>query len=343
MALVERAIEALDEVAPRPAAIPPLISGYNMRGAILRRAGRHAEALKTYEMAMDLARGRLDEALITRHVSVNMALALVFLGRFSAALEVYRGALEFAKRLGLKRDEANVLVNMGHAYFMMGEYDQALTQSQRGLYIARKAHATITLADGQLTLGLSYAALDRREVAERVLNESLRLAESVPHVYLAVHAMLALARLTLSGEAADPAEREQHARIALMQAEDCHERARASSLHWGVIESSAVMASAYRELGQMEQALEWIKGAWSRVRPEEPVGSEPIALLYAEVLTEAGREPEALAILEQVIAGTQQQAEQLNGAEERAEFLSRAAYQDVLDRRDALRQRSNKS
>ena len=58
---------------------------------------------------------------------------------------------------------------MGHAYFMLGEYDQAIDISKKGL------HQDPTLIGALLTLAGTYAVLGRKEEANHYIEDLLRL------------------------------------------------------------------------------------------------------------------------------------------------------------------------
>ena len=149
---------------------------------------------------------------------------------------------------------------------------------QRGLYLARKAGANYTLADGEISLGVCYAERGELETAERVLSEGLRLAESIPHLYLAIHAMLALAKIKLElGSTND-------LRVALMQAEDSLERSVAADMRWGMVSAHTILARAHHALGEPERALHHIETAHKLVQEGEVYGREDVYEVLALVL-----------------------------------------------------------
>lgn len=323
-AALERAIAGFEQL-DSPQGMWGVVACYNMKGALLRRAGRHQDALDLYRQAMAIAGDRLESDLTGRYLLINTGLALIYLGRFSEGLECYRRALTQARRLGHRRDEAGVLVNIGHAYAMLGDYDRAISHTQRGVYLARKTSATVTLADGQITLGTCYAETGQRAHAERVLSEGLRLAESIPHVYLAVHALLALARLKLDEGSV------QGARVALMQAEDCFERSEEAQMRWGCVSASVVMASAYEQLGMGSRALELARQAWSYVEQGEAVGREEAALVLSKLLIQQGEEAEAQRLIDETRAYILTRAQGIEDEEERARFLQRGVHRRVFE------------
>ncbi len=58
---------------------------------------------------------------------------------------------------------------MGHAYFMLGDYEQAIEVSKKGLHQDPSIYGAI------VTLAGSYAQLGRKEEARRYVDELLRL------------------------------------------------------------------------------------------------------------------------------------------------------------------------
>jgi eukaryotic-like serine/threonine-protein kinase len=229
-------------------AVQGLVSAHNVLGVIYRRAGQHEEALRAYDAGLALLAGHPAASQLGRYVMMNRGLALVYLARPEEALPSYRKVVAQAQRMGHRRDEAGALVNLGHALQVLGDLDAAASHVQRGLYLARKVNASVVLADGEVTMGVIYAERGDKASAERLLAEGLRLAESIPHVYLAVSGLLALARLRLEGASAEDA------RIVALQAEDCVERAQQAHMPAMVACARATWARALGIMGRMEQA-----------------------------------------------------------------------------------------
>jgi tetratricopeptide (TPR) repeat protein len=322
--LIRQAIQLYEETTDEDAARRGLSSCYNTRGIIMRRAGRHQDALSSYQRALDLLDGNKNERL-GRYLLINMGLALVYVGRFDDGLECYQRALAQAKQLGHRRDEAGVLINMGHAYQVLGDYDRAISHIQRGLYLARKASANYTLADGEITLGVCYAELGELDKAERVLSEGLRLAESIPHIYLAVHAMLALAKLKLE------TAQVQDARVAILQAEDSLERCEAAGMRWGVLSAQLVLARAFQILGKQERQTRAVLAAKQLVEEGEEYAREEAYYYISQLLPddEEFRERRQEAI-EQARSLVIRNADGIQDEPLRQSFLARGLHQKIL-------------
>ncbi|MGM0558788.1 MAG: ATP-binding protein, partial [Myxococcota bacterium] len=230
-------------------AVEGLANCHNLRGVILRQSGRQRDALSAYETALEYAeRGELRKQ--ERYLLINTGLALVYLGEFGEAMERYKRALEQCEQLGNRKDQAITLVNLGHALFLIGQLDNAIRKIQRGIYLARKTEDDSSISDGQISLGLCYLERGDIQAAECVLQEGLRIADSIPNMYLSVHATLTMAEVKLAEGTSDDA------RIALMQAEDAVERAEDAEMRWGVIVGKSLMARALKILGRRDEAIE---------------------------------------------------------------------------------------
>ena len=303
-----------------------LISCYNTQGVIRRRTGRHEEALESYQQALDLlGEGGADQ--LVRYLLINMGLALVYVGRYTDGLECYQRALAQAKKLGHRRDEAAVLINIGHAYQVLGDDQRAISHIQRGLYLARKASANYILADGEISLGVCYAERGEAAKAERVLSEGLRLAESIPHIYLAVHAMLALARLKLE------TAQHQDARVAIFQAEDSLERCEKAGMRWGVTCARMLLARAYKVLGDRERAIDEIREALALLEDGEEYAREEVLYWASQILQD---EEERLAAIREARELVLARVEGIDDEELHKSFLERDLHQKILQAARAM-------
>lgn len=254
-----------------------LATCHNLRGILLRQSGRHREALDAYEEALVHAeRGEIGKQI--RLLLINTGVALVYNGQFAEALERYERALEQCRRLGHRRDEASALINMGHAYYLVGELDRAVSKIQRGVYLARKTGANGIIADGQISLGLCYLERGELGAADNALHEGLRIADSIPNVYLSIHATLALAEVRLAAGSSNDA------RVALMQAEDALERSQSAEMTWGISYANSLMARALRVLGRRDEAIAQSEAAVDIIDDGEIYGMDVILYHHTQLL-----------------------------------------------------------
>jgi predicted ATPase len=272
--LTEQAIEVFSE---DDASAEDYVRARNLRGVIRRQTGLHDQALADYEEALEHAT-KHELRKWRRYLLTNTGLALAYLGKFQQALDRYEEALAEARELGHRTEEANLLVNIGHAHVLRGDLEEAFTCLRRGNYLARKVNASQILADGLISLGACYLEQGEHDKAQDTLQEGLRMADSIPNVYLSVHATLLMARGNLNDGTADGA------RVALMQAEDALERAERADMRWGEAYGSMLMARAYRILGKRDRALELSERAMELVDQGELYAIEEILYHHAQLL-----------------------------------------------------------
>lgn len=258
----------------------------NLIGVAHRQAGRHHDALRAYEQALAHVQPEGTKTKVTapqlrkvrRYLLINAGLALAYLGEFSEALRRYEAALEEVRALGHRTEEANLLVNIGHCHLLRGGYDDAQSAIRRGIYLARKSGALQTLADGLISIGAVYVEQGDAAKAQHSLHEGLRLADSIPNVYLSVHATLQLALVHLAAATADGA------RIALVQAEDALERSQQAEMTWGISFSHSLMARALKILGRRDEALTHSRRAIELVNDGELFSIEEILYHHTQIL-----------------------------------------------------------
>ena len=249
-----------------------LAKSLNMKGIVLRRDGRHAEAFETYEEALESAR-EVEDATLTRFLLNNSGLALVYLGKYSEALDRYQEALDRCQRLGHRKYEGEYYVNIGHAHYLMGRTEKAISSIRKGIYRGRQTEMDADVANGLISLGLCYLEQDKLEAADRSLHEGLRIADSIPEAYFGVHAMFALAKVRLAAGTTDDAQ------TALVQAEDGIDRAEDAGMSWGVPYGRMLEARALDTLGRREEAVATAELAVELLE-EEPGNYQPHEILY---------------------------------------------------------------
>jgi tetratricopeptide (TPR) repeat protein len=95
-----------------------------------------------------------------------LGFALVFCGDLEGSLAACRQA-----QRGNPRDSRRSSLHgaMGHAYFMLGDYEKAIEVSKKGLNEEPSLYGSL------VTLACSYAQLGRKEEARQYVDELLRL------------------------------------------------------------------------------------------------------------------------------------------------------------------------
>jgi adenylate cyclase len=111
-----------------------------------------------------------------------LGLALVFCGDLEGSL----AACHRAQRSNPRDSRCSHLCDaMGHAYFMLGDYEQAIEVSKKGLNEDPSIYGAL------VTLACSYAQLGRKEEARQYVNELLRLIPRYTLRALRKHPMFA--------------------------------------------------------------------------------------------------------------------------------------------------------
>jgi tetratricopeptide (TPR) repeat protein len=121
--------------------------------------------------------GEAEEAIIAARRAIdlnpNYAEAYAVLGHaltFCGDLEAGLAACQQAARYSPRDTRGSWLYDaMGHAYFMLGEYEQAIEISKKGLHLDPSVFGAL------VTLAGSYAHLGREAEAKRYVDELLRL------------------------------------------------------------------------------------------------------------------------------------------------------------------------
>ena len=118
------------------------------------------------ERAVTVARRAIDLNPNYAEAQMVLGLALVFCGDLEGSLAACRQA-----QRGNPRDSrrSSLYDAMGHAYFMLGDYEKAIEVSEKGL------NEEPSLYGALVTLACSYAQLGRKEEARQYVDELLRL------------------------------------------------------------------------------------------------------------------------------------------------------------------------
>lgn len=323
--LAETAVSAFAQLGSEEAA-EGHVKALNLVGVLHRQAGSHAFALDAYESALEIAE-KHDIRAQRRYLLANSALALAYLGELPKALERYSTALAQCRALGNRREEAGILVNMGHTQLLLGDLDSATSNIRRGNYLARKTTSHQILADGLITLGACYLERAEYAQAEQSLQEGLRIADSIPHVYLSVQATLLLAQLNLA--ASHPAD---GARVALMQAEDALERSLSADMRWGVCYAHSLMARAYKGLGKRDAAIEASNRALELVNEGDIYGIDEVLYHHVQVLPDdEGHAVERTQSIRRAREVVLHRRDRITDEESRQMFINRSLNRQILN------------
>lgn len=301
-----------------------MVRSWDLIGVLQRQAGHHALALEAFERGLATAQGT-NLRRERRHLLSSAGVAMAYLGQFSQALERYEEALLQCRQLGHQKEEAELLVNIGHAHLLRGDVETAITTVRRGNYLARKSNSHAILANGLITLGGCHIEKNEWLKAEHALQEGLRVADSIPNVYLSVHATLLLAQVNLGHG------HSEQARIAYMQAEDALERSESASMTWGIAAGHMLMARAQKILGNREDAIATSRKAIAVIDDGELYAIEEVLYHHAQILPD---EPEYQAERVQALRRAREvlfhRRDMMKDAESKAMLLDRDINRQIL-------------
>lgn len=145
------------ELAVRLAPSSP--EAHHAMAVVLATTGEAESAISSAKRAIDLNPNYSEAYGI-------LGLALTFSGDLEGGL----AACQQAARSSPRDARGRLLLNgMGHAYYMLGNYEQAIEVSKKGLQLDSSNYGSM------VTLAASYARLDRQAEAKRHVDQLLRL------------------------------------------------------------------------------------------------------------------------------------------------------------------------
>ncbi len=301
-----------------------LVRAWELIGVLQRQAGHHALALEAFERGLATAQGT-NLRKERRHLLSSAGVAMAYLGQFSQALERYEEALAQCRQLGHQKEEAELLVNIGHTHLLRGDVETAITTVRRGNYLARKSNSHAILANGLITLGGCHIEKNEWLKAEQALQEGLRVADSIPNVYLSVHATLLLAQVNLGHG------HTEQARIAYMQAEDALERSESASMTWGIAAGHMLMGRAQKILGNREGAIASSRKAIAVIDDGELYAIEEVLYHHAQILPdEVGFRTERIQALTRAREVLFHRRDLMKDEESKTMFLDRDINRQIL-------------
>ncbi len=171
------ALRALEAEAPDAATV----STADLYAAVAMlnfRASRYPQELEAAEKASELARAVGDERLLAAS-EVERATALASLGRPHESLEVMRGAIELAERVGNLKALQRGLNNMASILWNIDEFKQAEPYSIRALDLAQQVGDPAYIAFFLCVRGLYPFVFGQWDLALERLEQAAAVARSI--------------------------------------------------------------------------------------------------------------------------------------------------------------------
>jgi tetratricopeptide (TPR) repeat protein len=166
-------------------------------------------------------------------------------GDYRGALDSYRSALTMYQTLGNARQVGASLINVGFAYYQVGEFDNAEVYWNQAASTYAKANDFVGIVRAKQSLGLAEIARGNFRLAREAIDESLRHAEELQ---MAEERTIALANLAdldrVEGKLASAIEHAKKAFEQFRQREDSR----------GTVEMQLTESAALRDAGDWDGA-----------------------------------------------------------------------------------------
>jgi CHAT domain-containing protein len=147
-------------------------------GVIEQREARFDEALVHFHSSLETAKAT-DTFDVRIAAGEGIGVALTGKKDFVAALKVLDESLAFASKINDRTREAEVLWRSAEVRYEMGDFASSLQLAQKALDQARQVHSPKLVYLVTATIGQTYAALNKNELAIQTLKEAVALAEAM--------------------------------------------------------------------------------------------------------------------------------------------------------------------
>ena len=257
-------------------------------GDVHERMKRHAQALETYDQALDLAQ-LPDDWRIAQGAKVQIGDIHVVTGRFEQARAAYEAALRYAELANDGPAIAQSLDYLGYFFRRIGDTENAIASHERAIVqagqFADRKPGLSALARAHNHLGLSYQLaaeiVDRGRAAELLVRaqqseeDALRYAELAEDRLRQGYVLRALANILRDRAQADPTNREVHWQQALRHAEHAREiAAEMKDAEWTglALHSLAPIEARLGNLDAANNALSQAIEIWQKIGDRYSLG-----------------------------------------------------------------------
>jgi tetratricopeptide (TPR) repeat protein len=244
----------------------------------------------------------------------NMGMVFSALGEYEEALAHYKSALKLDQALGDRSHIAQKLGNIGQCYSDLGDVDRAESYLGKALKLAEQTGDLAAAAEAAVSLGQAKLQRGHARAGLDLFERGLTLATDNRDRYQEVRARQYIALAHLT--LGNPPE------VALEIARSATEWARKMPMLVGIIYGLALQGLALSRLGRHDEAMACANDAVHRLEGARPDGAEHIHRWRAEVLAAAGRIDDARAALDRAGAEIAAKATKLRDPELRRLYLA---------------------
>lgn len=271
------AAERLSQVGPND-----LIELYTKRGRTLELAGRHEEALASYERLGDLSRQRGEQTLELASLMLRSTLYTVHTKMHDSARgdALAHQALALSRNLKDARAEARILWNLMLAnQWGSGGARKAIEYGEQAVNVARSMGLKEQLAYGLSDLAYPYLFVGQTEKARKLREEAdgiWRELDNRPMISDNLTGLAAMAEMAGDFE------------IGLAEANEANALSDAVGNVWGQAYSQAILGSIYASQGHVDESAAALEASLSHSQAVGAIGplvagSVALADLYSFV------------------------------------------------------------
>lgn len=157
-------------------------AGYFLKGTKLRLQGKPADALEAFSRTAQLAR-KQHNLNAEGDAYSEMAATYSAANDHVNAVYYYQLAINTLRKINARESLASVLNNYGDEFLRSGQYDSALFYCLQAKQLYDSLHYTAGIAYSTGNIGMAYAGVGRKDLAEKNINDAIRTLEKNEDYY----------------------------------------------------------------------------------------------------------------------------------------------------------------
>jgi adenylate cyclase len=246
---LEVTADELISLAERDSVYTMLLSGYLQKGNANLLQGNLEEALESFFQSLEYAY-KIEDLSSVGALHSSIADVYSIDGNNENAIQYYNLAITTLRQTDDAPSLGNALYNTGDQYLLMEKYDTALLYFNEAGEIFRQIDYPVGIAYNLGNIGAAYAGLGENELAERNINEAVRMLEGVEDYYPISVFLIYMADIYMEKDELPSAQ--NYARRALILAQQY-------GLKDQVSEANLRLSTLYEESGDPTKALQYYK------------------------------------------------------------------------------------
>jgi signal transduction histidine kinase len=154
----EMALEAIDDatvILEKPGGEGLLPDALDIAGNIRKELNDYAGALNSFLRELSIEQAR-DDSTGMLDATKDIAFTYHLWEKYDSALVYYHSSLKYAKLLGDRKSEANIINNMGNIYLSWSNYQKSLDHYLEALDICREIGDSVGISKAYNNIGIIY-------------------------------------------------------------------------------------------------------------------------------------------------------------------------------------------